>query len=114
MSNFTRGAIKLENIRAAKDAGLTYVHDDSPGITRRKSGNGFVYLYTHGKTITRRTTLDRILLTCFKYDPAQRKYGVYAWGVMRFGAGAVGLALIALLGTLWWAELKTLRKGKVA
>ena len=57
------------------------------------------------------TTLERVLLTCFRYDPAQRKYGVYAWGVLRLGAGAAGLALFTLLGTLWWGELKKKRSA---
>ena len=58
MSN--NATIKLDNVRAARDAGLAYVSDNSPGITRKKNGNGFTYLDAQGKTIHNRTTLARI------------------------------------------------------
>ena len=58
------------------------------------------------------TTLDRVLLRCFKYDPASRKYHVYVMGVLQYGAGFFGVALATLLGTLWWREVR--KKGKTA
>ena len=58
------------------------------------------------------TTLDRVILRCFKYDPASRKYHVYVMGVLRYGAGFFAAGLVALLGTLWWREIK--KKGKAA
>ncbi len=54
------------------------------------------------------TTLDRFLLTCYRYDPASRKYEPYAIGIMRAGGGLVLAGLVALIGTLVWRE----RKGK--
>ena len=60
MSRRKNGTINLDNVRAARDAGLIYVSDDSPGIRRRKSGNGLVYTDAHGRTIHNRTTLGRI------------------------------------------------------
>ena len=33
--------------------------------------------------------VDRVLLTCFRYDPSARKYGVYVVGVMRGGSALV-------------------------
>ena len=56
------------------------------------------------------TTLDRVILRCFKYDPASRKYHFYVMGALRLGSGFFAAALIALLGALWWRELRT--KGK--
>ena len=41
-----------ENRAAAKSAGLKYVTDDTPGITRKKSGSGWRFIGTNGKTIT--------------------------------------------------------------
>ncbi|HEY4184181.1 MAG TPA: SCO family protein [Polyangia bacterium] len=38
------------------------------------------------------TIVDRVLLTCFRYDPSARKYGVYVLGVMRGGSLVVLLA----------------------
>lgn len=55
------------------------------------------------------TTLDRVILRCFKYDPASRKYHFYVMGALRLGSGAFAVALAALLGVLWWREVK---KGK--
>jgi len=57
------------------------------------------------------TALDRVILRCFKYDPASRKYHFYVMGALRLGSGAAAVALIALLGILWWRET---RKGAAA
>jgi protein SCO1/2 len=57
------------------------------------------------------TTLDRVILRCFKYDPASRKYHFYVMGALRLGSGAFAVALAALLGALWWRET---HKGKTA
>jgi len=45
---------------AAKDAGLRYVTDKSPGISRKRNGKSFVYLDPEGKRIDNETTLKRI------------------------------------------------------
>jgi DNA topoisomerase I len=52
--------INLDNARAAKEAGLVYVSDESPGISRRKAGKGFVYVDARGKSISDDETLLRI------------------------------------------------------
>src|SRR4051812_19750480 len=44
----------------AKAADLRYINDDEPGITRRRSGRGFVYLDINGERIHERKTLERI------------------------------------------------------
>src|SRR5438094_2781309 len=54
------GTIKLDNVRAAKEAGLIYVSDDGPGIYRRKSASSFTYVDERGRTITDKATLARI------------------------------------------------------
>jgi protein SCO1/2 len=45
--------------------------------------------------------VDRVLLTCFRYDPSARKYGVYVIGVMRGGSAFVlllfSVGMMALL-----------------
>jgi DNA topoisomerase-1 len=53
-------SIHLDNMRAARDAGLSYVSDDSPGITRKRNGHGFTYSDAHGRTLRNRSTLGRI------------------------------------------------------
>ena len=46
--------------RSAEQAGLTYVTDDEPGITRHRAGKGFIYRDTNGRRITDRQALDRL------------------------------------------------------
>ena len=46
------------------------------------------------------TSFDRFLLTCYRYDPASRKYEPYAWGFVRAGGALVLLALTGLIAGL--------------
>lgn len=50
------------------------------------------------------TTLDRVLLTCFKYDPMVQKYTPMLSGIVRLTALACFLALAGLLAVLWRRE----------
>ena len=52
------------------------------------------------------TAFDRVLLTCFKYDPAKRSYGPYVLAFVRIGALLVFAALVVLLTVLWRQDLK--------
>ena len=52
------------------------------------------------------TTLDRVLLKCFRYDPASRRYRVVAVNFVRAGAFCVFLALACGLAVLWRQEAK--------
>jgi protein SCO1/2 len=52
------------------------------------------------------TSFDRFLLTCFRYEPALRRYGFYMSGILRGGALLVFAGLCALLVNLWRRELK--------
>jgi protein SCO1/2 len=52
------------------------------------------------------TSFDRFLLTCYRYDPASRKYEPYAWGFVRAGGLVVLLGLVGLIGGLAWRERK--------
>jgi protein SCO1/2 len=54
------------------------------------------------------TSFDRFLLTCYRYDPASRRYEPYAWGFVRAG----GLATAVLLGGLIVALVRRERRGK--
>jgi DNA topoisomerase I len=46
--------------QAAEDAGLRYVNDDEPGLTRQLVGDGFVYFKPSGEPITDETVLERV------------------------------------------------------
>ena len=41
----------MDPVESAEEAGLRYVTDERPGITRRRSGRGFVYLDPAGKRL---------------------------------------------------------------
>ncbi|MBO1079282.1 DNA topoisomerase IB [Roseomonas haemaphysalidis] len=47
-------------LNAAASAGLRHVSDDTPGITRRRSGSGFSYRDARGKALRDKDTLARI------------------------------------------------------
>jgi protein SCO1/2 len=50
------------------------------------------------------TSFDRLLLTCYRYDPASRKYEPYALGFVRAGGLLALLGLGGLILTLVWRE----------
>lgn len=52
--------LPLDPAEAARHAGLRYVHDRQPGITRRKRGAGFEYRLPDGRVLRDRATLLRI------------------------------------------------------
>ena len=65
MSKSKTSEIKADEIKpdpeqSARDAGLRYVSDEAPGITRRKSGRGFSYRDTDGNTIRDKKIIQRI------------------------------------------------------
>lgn len=53
-------AATAESKQTAKDAGLRYVSDESPGIQRVKAGKGFAYVSPGGKPIRDKATISRI------------------------------------------------------
>jgi protein SCO1 len=44
-------------------------------------------------------------MSCYRYDPAKRRYAPFVMGFMRIGAGSVFIALVGLLTVLWRKEL---------
>ncbi len=50
------------------------------------------------------TLSDRVLLTCFRYDPASRRYGPNAFGFFRIAAATFVVFLASTLGFLFWRE----------
>jgi DNA topoisomerase-1 len=50
----------IDPARAARKAGLRYVSDVAPGITRRRAGRGFSYRDASGRPVREATMLDRI------------------------------------------------------
>lgn len=52
--------VQVEPEESAAEAGLRYVNDDDPGISRKKSGKKFLYFDPSGKKVTDEKTLRRI------------------------------------------------------
>jgi DNA topoisomerase-1 len=50
----------IDPVTTAKAARLHYVTDDEPGITRKRSGNGFRYITPDGKSLTDEDEIERI------------------------------------------------------
>src|SRR3712207_1003237 len=46
--------------QSASAAGLRYIPDNKPGLTRQKKGKGFTYLDTKGQVVTDQKVIDRI------------------------------------------------------
>ena len=59
------------------------------------------------------TSLDKVILSCYRYDPVTRRYGPFVFGFMRIGAGLVFFALAGLMTVLWRKEL-AMKKRPVA
>ncbi len=58
------------------------------------------------------TSFDRLLLTCYRYDPASRRYEPYVLGVVRIAMLGVLGGLGVMLGVLWRRDLKGKRRAK--
>jgi len=59
------------------------------------------------------STLDKVLIYCFRYDPLAGKYVPYAWGIMRLGALLTLVFLAGLAAVLWrreWLNKRRLRR----
>ena len=64
MSSVTAGeevqAVTTDPVESAREAGLRYVSDSTPGIRRKRAGKGFTYVGPDGEKITDRAALERI------------------------------------------------------
>jgi protein SCO1/2 len=59
------------------------------------------------------TTIDRIILSCFHYDPKLNSYVPFAINIMKFGGFLTIVVMGVILGTFWVKESrKHERKGK--
>lgn len=56
------------------------------------------------------STLDQLILYCYHYDPANRRYSPVAMNIMRLGGGATALILGTTLGVFWLREWRRKRK----
>lgn len=119
------------SIRALADAvGFRYAHDPTsdqfahPAVVMVLTPDGRVSRYLYGVNfrlldvrlgMTEAANgkvggiVERVLLTCFRYDPSARKYGFYVSAVLKGGASLVILSVGGLLGFLWRRDARRLR-----
>jgi protein SCO1/2 len=117
-----------ENIRKlAAAVGFKYTYDAStrqyahPAVIHVLTPEGSISRYLYGTSFAVRdmkfalleaaggrvgTSVDRIILSCFKYDTASRRYGFWIFGFLRVGALLVFFSLATVLGYYWRLELK--------
>ena len=57
------------------------------------------------------TSFDKVVLSCYRYDPATRRYAPFVMGFMRIGALTVLVALAGLLTVLWRKEIAMRKRG---
>jgi protein SCO1/2 len=65
---------------------------------------------SEGRSIS---TVERVMLYCYRYDAAEQEYVVIAWRVMQIGGGLTVLLLGGFLGFFWRRELKKKRANSV-
>jgi len=117
-----------ENIRTlADEVGFEFVWDEE---TQQYAHNAILVFLSPDGTITRYlygiqhnprdfrlatveagegavgSTLDRFLLTCFRYDTTTRSYTPYILNIMKIGGGLSLLALAAFFLPMWLRERK--------
>jgi protein SCO1/2 len=122
-----------ENIHKLSEAlGFKYTYDEStkqyahPAVVHVITPEASISRYLYGTAFPAQdmklslleaaggrvgTSFDRVVLSCFKYDTASRRYGFYVFGFIRTGAVLVFSALSVMLIYFWRRELK---KGAVA
>ncbi len=122
-----------ENIRQLADTlGFKYAYDAGsqqyvhPAVVHVLTPEGGISRYLYGTSFRAKdvklalleaaggrvgTSFDRIVLTCFKYDTATRRYGFYIFGFLRIGALMIFGAVASMLAYYWRRELK---KGAAA
>ncbi len=121
------------SIRALADAvGFRYAHDPAsdqfahPAVVMVLTLDGRVSRYLYGVNFRLLDVrlgmteaargrvgglVERVLLTCFRYDPSARRYGFYVSAVLRGGASIVILSVFGFLGFLWRRDARLRRRG---
>jgi protein SCO1 len=121
-------------VALAKAVGFRYKYDPSSKLFAHSavalvlSPRGIISRYLYGVEFPPRdvrlavveagegrvgTTLDRVLLACFRYDPMAQRYTPFAVAFVRIGAMLSGLALLTLLAVLWRKEF-VMRRRRLA
>lgn len=118
---------EADSRRLADAVGFRYFYDARqkqyahPAVLTILTGRGVVSRYLYGIEFKERdmkmalleassgrigTTLDRIILYCYHYDPEAGGYVVMAGNVMKLGGGLTLVGMALFLAFLWWREQK--------
>ncbi|MCY1020294.1 SCO family protein [Pyxidicoccus sp. MSG2] len=118
--------------RLADAVGFKYTYDTGtkqyghPAVVQVITPEGSISRYLYGVTFPPKdmklalleaaggrvgTSFDRVVMSCFKYDTASKRYGFYIFGFIRLGGTLVFCALATMLIYFWRRELK---KGAAA
>ncbi|MRG92186.1 SCO family protein [Polyangium spumosum] len=122
-----------EATRAVADAvGFRYGYDSStdqyahPAVVTVLAPDGRISRYLYGLEPSSRdlrlaiveaaagkvgTIVDRVLVTCYRYDPATRRYGPYISGFLRIGSLLILCTVGTTLGMLWRRDRRRGRGG---
>jgi protein SCO1/2 len=116
--------------RLADEVGFRYAYDPSsdqyahPAVAMVLSPDGRISRYLYGvglQPLDLRLALieaskgriggiaGRVLLTCFRYDPATRRYGFLVTAVIKGGGGLVLVTVAIILASLWRHDRRRLR-----
>ncbi len=52
------------------------------------------------------TVMEKLIMFCFRYDPAKRTYSLYVYNIMRAGGGLTLLVLGTFLFSFWFRQRK--------
>jgi protein SCO1 len=117
----------------AKQLGFQYKYDGRdeefahPAVIFMATGKGVLSRYLYGAHYAARdmrfsimeagqgrvgTVIDRFLMFCFHYDPAQRGYVVHAIRVMQISGLVTLLVLGTFLGSFWIRQRRKFLNGK--
>lgn len=58
------------------------------------------------------SAFDQLIMYCYHYDPASRRYAPVAMNIMRVGGGVTALLLGVTLGTWWLRESRRRRRAQ--
>ncbi len=115
----------------ANALGFIYYYDEDlkqyahPAVTFLLTEDGVISRYLYGLEYKKRdlrlglleasdgkigTTVDRIVLYCFHYDPDAKGYVAFAGNIMRLG-GAITLVLLGAFLGLHWARERVRHRG---
>lgn len=125
-------AAEDQSVALAEAVGFKYFYDTvrqeyaHPAVAMVLTDDGTISRYLYGLEFNKTnlklslleasegkigTTIDRLLLYCFHYDPDSRGYTVVAANVMKLGGAATLLVLMIFLSLLFYGERRRKRSG---